>query len=259
MVWAELWYNTIYHKSIQTTPFKVVYGRDPPPILRFEQGFTDNFELEKALLERDQALQSLKCNLSRSQKLMKNQADKSCRDVQLAVEDMVFLKLQSYRQKTVAHRVFQKLAAKFYGPYRVLERIGNTFYKLQLPEEAQIHPFFHISQLKLALGPHEQSSALPPRSITEADEPIEPEDVLEKGYDKKGELELLVKWKGKFSLENSWLLYLDFIMSFPDYQFKGKLDFFGGSIDRFKKAYYRKNKGRREKDVVEEEEKDSNE
>ena len=67
------------------------------------------------------------------------------------------------------------------------------------------------------------------------DEPIEPGDVLKKHYSDKGELKLLVKWKGKSSLEHSWLDYQGFITRFPSYQSEGKLDFVGGSIDKFKR------------------------
>ena len=32
--WAEYWYNTSFHCATNTTPFWVVYGRDPPPLIR---------------------------------------------------------------------------------------------------------------------------------------------------------------------------------------------------------------------------------
>ena len=81
-------------------------------------------------------------HLSRAKEHLKHQADKNISERQFQVGDSVFLKLQPYIQSTLAPRANQKLAFKYYGPFKVIARIGSVAYKLELPTSSTVHPVF---------------------------------------------------------------------------------------------------------------------
>lgn len=107
-------------------------------------------------------INTLKHHLTRAQTRMKSQADKHKSDRAFQVGDWVWLKLQAYMQQTLQHRSNQKLAPKNYGPFQILAKIGKVAYKLCLPEDAQIHDSFHVSQLKRFYGTLPTAAHIPP-------------------------------------------------------------------------------------------------
>nr|GEY20226.1 hypothetical protein [Tanacetum cinerariifolium] len=46
--WVEYWYNTSYHLTIRMTPFKILYGRDPPRLISYDHRTALTFEIMKA-------------------------------------------------------------------------------------------------------------------------------------------------------------------------------------------------------------------
>ncbi|KAL4581119.1 hypothetical protein LXL04_017328 [Taraxacum kok-saghyz] len=163
--WAEFSYNTGYHTSTGTTPFSIVYGRDPPPLLPYVMGETKNADLEQQLIAHDDMLKLLRLNLTKAQDRICQQANSKRRDLTFQVGDYVFLKIQPYRQKSLAKRRYEKLSPRFFGPYRIKRTVGLVAYELELPADARIHPVFHVSMLKPARGSFSPDS-IPPLPIT---------------------------------------------------------------------------------------------
>ena len=65
------------------------------------------------------------------------------------IGDMVYLKLQPYDKSSLVARGTPKLAAKYFCPYKILDKIESYAYKLDLPSFSSRHPVFHVSQLKV--------------------------------------------------------------------------------------------------------------
>ena len=146
-------------------------------------------------------------------------ANRHRRDKQFAVGTKVYLKLKPYRQHSIATMGSQKLNQKYYGPFEIIEKIGEVAYKLHLPPTAKIHTVIHISQLKECKGIQESISTLPSELLDDYDT-LEPEFIVERGLVKKGssaKVQLLVKWKNKQLEDASWLLYDDFVLKFLNF------------------------------------------
>jgi hypothetical protein len=110
---------------------------------------------------------------------------------------MVLLKLQPNAQYSVVNRPCPKLDFKFYGPYKVLELIGEVGYKLELPTDAQVHPMFHISQLNAFTPNHTLVFSTLPKYEDLDKQGGVPLEILDRRLVKKGNKavsQVLVQW-----------------------------------------------------------------
>jgi len=65
---------------------------------------------------------------------MKQHEDQHHNERIFDVGDLVFLWLQPYKQMSLKHaKRDNNLSPKYYGPYKVLQKIGTMAYKLELP------------------------------------------------------------------------------------------------------------------------------
>lgn len=136
----------------------------------------------------------VKQHLAHSRIRMKRQADKQRSERQFAMGDKVFLKLQPYVQSSVSPRAHQNLAFKYFGPYKIVKRIGPLAYKLLLPSSSSIHPVFHVSQLKKMV--YDVSQVLPSLP-TDVDLPRVPVKVMDRRMVSRGVnlvKQVLIQW-----------------------------------------------------------------
>ena len=142
---AEWWYNTSHHSALGMTPFQALYGYKPPGFAWDASSLAKVPTVEQLLKEREQLSRLLTDQLEKAQQRMKYYADKKRIEREFQIGDEVYLKLQPYKQTSLALRNNLKLSSRYYGPYTVIARISKVAYKLQLPSTSKLHPIFHVS------------------------------------------------------------------------------------------------------------------
>ncbi|GKB72456.1 putative reverse transcriptase domain-containing protein [Tanacetum coccineum] len=115
---VEFSYNNSYHASIKAAPFEALYGR------------------------------KIKQRMQAARDRQKSYADLKRKPMEFQVGDKVMLKVSPWKG-VVRFGKRGKLNPRYVGPFKVLEKVGEVAYKLDLPEElSRVHNTFHVSNLK---------------------------------------------------------------------------------------------------------------
>ena len=183
--------------------------------------------VDRALQERSTVLQSAHDRLLQAQQRMKLTYDASHREVCFEVGDWVWLKLHPYRQLSIAKRSSNKLSPKYFGPFKVLDKIETVAYRLDLPVESRIHNVFHVSLLKKFKGTV-PDCIVPLPSIRDGHFTPIPHSILRTRLN-RGRRELSVCWEGGAAEDATWEDLEILQEAYPELELEDKLHVEEGS------------------------------
>ncbi|WVZ53206.1 hypothetical protein U9M48_004179 [Paspalum notatum var. saurae] len=136
---------------------KALYGRRCRTPLHWDQPGEKQLFGPGIIEDAERQVRMIRENLRIAQTRQKSYADNRRRDLEFAVGDYVYLKVSPIRGLR-RFKVKGKLAPRYIGPFKIIDRKGEVAYQLELPDRLSgVHNVFHISQLKKCLRvPEEQ-------------------------------------------------------------------------------------------------------
>jgi hypothetical protein len=207
----EFAYNNSVNPSTGYSPNFLLFGEHPRThaTLTMEQlqDSSANDAATAFIAGNQAAIAKAKQHLLIAQERQTRYANKKRRDFQYQVGDQVLLSTANLSLQTSAVR---KLSAKWIGPFKIIQRISSTAYRLEMPAKYRMHKVFHVSLLK----PYLQSTRFPARRplrppplADQGDDVFLVERLLERRVRKLGRntvIEYLVLWQGYPSYEATW-------------------------------------------------------
>jgi len=147
-------YNRALHSSTNKSPFETCFGYLPksPFDLAFASTSDEDLVLHneeeraKNFIERIRLIhQKVKEQLEKSQAKYKERHDRHRVDHKFQVGDQVWLHLSKERQ----HGKGKKLKPLRYGPFKIIDQVGDNDFRLDLPPYMQIYSVVNVENLKL--------------------------------------------------------------------------------------------------------------
>jgi hypothetical protein len=139
--------NNGYHASLKMSPFEALYGKKCNTPVSWDN-LADRAVVGPNLLkEMEDQMEKIKQDLKVAQNRQKSYADKNKVFKDFKVGEHVFLKVKAKRS-SIRLGSCSKLAARYCGPFEILEKIGPIAYMLALHAFIRVHNVFHVSLLK---------------------------------------------------------------------------------------------------------------
>jgi len=209
---AEFSYNNRLHSMINMSPFQANNLSNPRWNLESKLENMTHPAAEQQLKEMKEVENELKACLDLAAERMKETYDKG-EIPQFQVNELVFLEAKNIKERIQSRdeptrAMTKKLRKKRIGPFKIIRKIGELNYQLELPREMVekgVHDIFHISLITRA--PRDtipgRTPATPLPIMVDSEEEMEVEIILDSRIRNK-QLQYLVKWRDLPSAENSW-------------------------------------------------------
>ena len=159
-------------------------------------------------------------NIKVAQDRQKSYADSKRSQRLLEVGDDVFLRIKPKRSSLSLGK-YKKLSPRYCGPFKVIKKINDQAYKLQLPLELKVHNVFHISLLKTYVpDPNHVLHDIQQLTSTEGALEIQPEAILQKRLRQlrnRSINEYLIKWAAYPEEDATWEREETLLKAYPDF------------------------------------------
>ena len=201
--------NSTPNRSTGYSGFFLNYGYNPvTPIQLLDKRSSSKVEAVTEFVSRmERTFRIARQNMQQASEAMKRDADRRRRNVVIPEGDMVLLNSKHLRFRGTP----KKLKRRYVGPFKVLERIGETAYRLELPSQWRIHPVFHVSLVKS--WRRRTFTLEEPATTPELEQREDPEERFEvdkllrwrwRKVGRRREKEYLVLWSGYSIDDASW-------------------------------------------------------
>ena len=152
----EFAYNRSMHSTTKMCPFEIVYGllpRAPIDLMPLPTSEKLNFDASKRAELMLKLHETTKENIERMNVKYKVAGDKGRKELKFEPGDLVWLHLRKERFPELRK---SKLLPRADGPFKVLERINDNAYRLDMPAAFGVSPTFNIADLKPYLGEEDE-------------------------------------------------------------------------------------------------------